>query len=225
MNLGGIQIACSLLTIQFEPMDLFPTVSLKCKCLLRCQLEREIKDMPRERCLLRHFSVWRPRYYCLLILQEKQNTRETSTAWAESDISSYRAHLNMNRWKYLSFLSVVFLFLLYICSPLAGCQRITVRGFVFYQGVSLNFSVIHATITSFPFRGLAHWFMNKKPLEVQQNHSLKLLNESGKNRSITNWWFLWQIDGKCMGWPTFSHCCFFFYCRISVCSSASYFAR
>lgn len=45
------------------------------------------KDKTQEKCLAMLFSMRWPRYYCHLVLQEKENTQGTSTALSESDIS------------------------------------------------------------------------------------------------------------------------------------------
>lgn len=81
------------------------------------------------------FSMRWPRYYCHLVLQEKENTRGTSTALSESDISFWKAFLNMNKRKYPACLSVFFL----LYPPLAGCHRITARDFVFFSGCFSEF--------------------------------------------------------------------------------------
>lgn len=119
----------------------------------------------------------------------------------------------MNKRKYPACLSVFF-FLLY--PPLAGCHRITARDFVFYQGVSLNFPLIWATIASFPSRGLGSGAMYKK--SARNTPSLKPLNGSDNdafNPRRTDDYadkILTRHGRIACVLPTFSHC----FC-LSVC--------
>lgn len=154
-----------MLTIHFRPLHLFPSVSIKCKCQLWCQHERENetpsqKDRPQERCLVMLFSMEWPRYYCrkhtggqvLPCLYLISPSRKLIWIWIGGSI----------------LLFFQFFFLLY--PPLAGCHRIAAWDFVFYLGVSLNFPLIRATIASFPFRGLGSGPTNKKSPGNTPNH-------------------------------------------------------